>query len=170
MNNNGKELKKVKYEIGSIGPAGGLIFYDKRSFSDGWRYLEAAPFDTEFTAEWGTFHRNVSDTSKNIGSGRKNMQLILAVLTGNNERGRAAQMVTQLNVNGFSDWFLPSKNELNLMYRNLKMCGLGGFKDEWYWSSSQYNSYGAWAQAFSDGSQYRVVKGNPSSVHAVRAF
>ena len=170
MNNNGKELKKVKYEIGSIGPAGGLIFYGKRSFSDGWRYLEAAPFDTEFTAEWGTFHRNVSDTSKNIGSGRKNMQLILALLTGNNERGRAAQMVTQLNVNGFSDWFLPGKNELNLMYRNLKTCGLGGFNDKLYWSSSQNNNFVAWAQRFSDGVQPSNTKSNRFSVRAVRAF
>ena len=41
------------YNIGDTGPAGGLIFYDKGIFSHGWRYLEAAPAETEFTTQWG---------------------------------------------------------------------------------------------------------------------
>ncbi|GHU33390.1 hypothetical protein FACS1894172_11810 [Spirochaetia bacterium] len=40
------------YVIGDTGPAGGLIFYDKGDYSDGWRYLEVAPVTTETTAQW----------------------------------------------------------------------------------------------------------------------
>jgi hypothetical protein len=42
-----------QYKIGDTGPAGGIVFYDKGFVSDGWRYLEATPAGTEFTADWG---------------------------------------------------------------------------------------------------------------------
>jgi hypothetical protein len=42
------------YKIGDTGPAGGIIFYDKGDSSDGWQYLEAAPPDFEFTANWNS--------------------------------------------------------------------------------------------------------------------
>ena len=38
-------LYAIDYKIGDEGPAGGVIFYDKGEYSDGWRYLEAAPAD-----------------------------------------------------------------------------------------------------------------------------
>jgi hypothetical protein len=42
------------YKIGDTGPAGGIIFYDKGDNSDGWQYLEAAPPEFEFTANWNS--------------------------------------------------------------------------------------------------------------------
>jgi len=44
---------KVTYEIGSRGPAGGFVFYDKGNNSGGWQYLEAIPVDFEFRSAWG---------------------------------------------------------------------------------------------------------------------
>jgi hypothetical protein len=74
-------------------------------------------------------------------------------------------------MDGYDDWFLPSKDELNLMYQNLKQKGLGEFSSSWYWSSSEDGNYGAWNQHFSDGSQGYITKDNTSlSVRAVRAF
>jgi TolB-like protein len=176
------------YQIGGFGPAGGFIFYDKGVFSNGWRYLEAAPAETEFTAEWGRLEeiyegsgRNrrlvdyrgvvVSGTGTVVGSGKRNTELIVESLRSAGETGRAAQLCASLNFDGHRDWFLPSKDELDLMYKNLKQRGLGGFSNNnWYWSSSQYNDYHAWNQRFSDGLQNASLKNGTSTVRAIRAF
>lgn len=65
-------------------------------------------------------------------------------------------------------WCLPTKDELNQMYVNLKQQNRGGFGSVWYWSSSQYDTDYAWVQRFSDGSQYAGNKGGDLGVRAVR--
>jgi len=71
---------------------------------------------------------------------------------------------------GFSNWELPSQADLDLMYRNLKVKGLGGFSDDYYWSSSLHNTGSAWDQRFSDGLQDHLSKDYTRYVRAVRAF
>jgi len=76
-----------------------------------------------------------------------------------------------LKVNGIGGWRLPTKDELDAMYLQLKKKGLGGFSNGWYWSSSESSSTSSWGQSFSDG--YQVIsasKTNSFSVRAVRAF
>jgi hypothetical protein len=162
------------YRIGDTGPAGGLIFYDKGVFSDGWRYLEAAPAETEVTAaQWGMHGQEVPGTRTVVGSGKRNTYLIVERLrqSGENESGRAAQLCASLNHGGFADWFLPSKDELDLIYKNLKQKGLGGFGNNWYWSSSHLINFdGAWGQNFGGGSQGDGGKSSSGSVRTVRAF
>ena len=156
------------YNVGDRGPAGGFIFYDRGFIADGWRYLEAAP--TDFTAPWGAFDHDVAGTDTSIGAGKWNTQIIVEFLNRIGERNRAAQICAAMNINGYTDWFLPSIEELALMYTNLKQRNLGGFTNTWYWSSS-HDSYDAWYQYFSDGSQGNANgKGLTSSVRAVRAF
>ena len=156
------------YRIGDTDPAGGIVFFDKGSTSDGWRYLEAAPARTEAEAAWGPT-TDVAGTGTAVGSGRRNTQLIVAAL-GTNES--AARLCANLNVNEYKDWFLPSIDELDLMYKNLKQKGLGGFEDGFYWSSSQEagNYYLALTRLFSDGHQYIGYKDYDHNVRAVRAF
>jgi hypothetical protein len=158
------------YNIGDFGPAGGIVFYDKGVFSNGWRYLEAAPAETEFTAEWGARQRDVPGTSTGAGSGKRNTEIIIERLNSFGESGRAAQLCANLNFDGYKDWFLPSKDELDLMYKNLKQKGLGSFRNDWYWSSSLSNDDNAWGQTFSSGGQSYGSKKGTSSVRAVRAF
>jgi hypothetical protein len=71
---------------------------------------------------------------------------------------------------GYSDWFLPSKDELNLVYVNLKLYALGGFTDGYYWSSSEDSADFALYQRFSSGNQSGTGKYSTFRVRAVRAF
>jgi hypothetical protein len=153
------------------GPAGGWIFYDKGAYFNGWRYLEAAPVETEFTAPWGAYGKEVSGTTAMVGTGKRNTQVIVEYLRSIGESGRAAQLCDSVVMDGYDDWFLPSEDELNLMYQNLKQKGLGDFSNTWYWSSSQYDIYRSLVQDFGDGRQscYGDKRGT-WSVRCVRAF
>ncbi len=163
-----------KVYSGETGPAGGLVFYDAGDYSRGWRYLEAAPAAEEFEATWGPQSpgENVIGTQTGVGTGKQNTQLIVAALDSAGETGRAAQLCVSLNVNGYTDWFLPSKDELSLMYGNLKVNGLGEFTGGNYWSSSEgpSNTQGAWLQVFGGGAQINYQKSYTNYVRAIRAF
>jgi len=93
-----------------------------------------------------------------------------ADLPGTYQWGGAARACADYVYGGYDDWVLPSKGMLNLMYTNLKKKGLGGFKDDWYWSSSQYLSNTAWVQSFSSGIRNDSYERNTHCVRSVRAF
>lgn len=164
------------YNLRDTGPAGGLIFYDKDSYSDGWRYLEAAPDTTEWTVkQFGKNGTAVGGTLKDIGKGKENTDLIFQVLnTPPVETDRAAQLCYDLNHGGYDDWFLPSQDELKQMYTNLKAQGVGGFSDSGYWSSSEfsYNPAGqVWIINFTNGDDnLTATKDANRIVRAARRF
>jgi len=83
----------------------------------------------------------------------------------------AAAMTTAKNYNGggFSDWHLPTRNELDLMYKNLKKNDLGGFSADYYWTSAESGT-SAYCQHFGNGSQGTQGKSNSYGVRAVRAY
>jgi len=161
------------YALRDTGPAGGLIFYVKEGGCfDGRMYLEAAPATTEWMdKKWGSYGERIGGTETDIGKGQSNTTRIVTWLDSNPETGRAAQLCDALVYGGYSDWFLPSRDELNLMYTNLKVAGVGGFVDNYYWSSSEYSAYGKWYQSFYNGGQsYGNYTGGIFWVRAVRAF
>ena len=150
VSNSGAGSSGYNIASGDQGPAGGYIFYDKGNYSDGWRYLEAAPADLNGRFIWGDF--GTFGTSTEIGRGSTNTELIVANSTETTEN--AANACLDYSVNGYADWFLPSKDELNLMYLNLKSNGIGCFADDYdYWSSSEFNATMVWGQSFSNGTQ-----------------
>ena len=156
------------YRIGDTGPAEGIVFYDKGRYSDGWRYLEAAPSDESTGIQWYNGSYIDIKTGTAIGTGRANTEAIIAA---QGSGSYAATLCKSLSIGGFSDWFLPSKDELDLMYRNLKKASLCGFSEGWFWSSSQYNGFGtALFQIFSNGYQDYSGKARRYGVLAVRAF
>jgi len=169
-------LPTAEYEPGDIGPAGGYIFYKNPNYAkDGWRYLEAAPFDQSAGAKWGCFRRLIAGARGTaIGTGKQNTADMLAACT---ERGSAADLCANLSVNGVRGWFLPSRDELALMYRNLKAARAGDFRDGGvtdnftYWASSQQTADMAAHIDFADlGRQHGDDKDFPRRVRAIRTI
>ena len=68
----------------------------------------------------------------------------------------------------FTDWYLPSKDELNKLYLQRKI--VGGFTSNYYWSSSEFDNLHAWNQYFGNGKQNYHGKNLTLLVRAVRAF
>jgi len=159
----------VSYQVGDLGPAGGLVFFDKGKASDGWRYLEAAPARTEVLAAWGK-GSEAAKTDTSIGSGKTNTEMLFEA--NPTDSGSAPNVCAELTVKGYDDWFLPSKDELSLLFTNLARTGKETFRGEGYayWSSSSYDEDRAWAQGFFTGVQGRVEKSELLVVRAIRAF
>jgi len=155
------------YSIGDTGPAGGKVFYDKGSITNGWRYLEAAPGDQSIGIVWWNGSSvTTGATATAIGTGEVNTATIVSVLGAGSY---AASLCANLNLGGYDDWFLPSKDELNAMHGQIG--AIGGFASCVYWSSSEYVYYLAWGQYFDDGVQGRYAKDNDvTRVRAIRAF
>ena len=73
----------------------------------------------------------------------------------------AKDLASTYDGGGFTDWRLPTKEELNTMYSNLAVEGLGNFKEDWYWSSTSTDGQ-AWEQLFPEGYQQNDGGGNES--------
>jgi hypothetical protein len=163
------------FSIGDRGPAGGWIFYDKGSVSEGWRYLEAAIEDQTLNSGtfWGTPDFEVPEArGEEVGTGQQNTA---AIVKEDGIAGKAADVCANYSiVNGgiaYKDWFLPSILELNEMYVNLKSAGTGGFIEDEYWSSTELDSYKAYTRDFGNGMDAAGQgKDDSNCVRAIRAF
>ena len=131
--------------------------------------LIAAPSDQSTFAEWGCYGTSISGADGTaIGTGNQNT---IDIEAGCTTVGTAADICANYTDGTYSDWFLPSKDELNQMWLNLHLQGLGGFANNDYWSSTENGSSSAWYQYFTNGLQYVSNKGfNLVTVRAVRAF
>ena len=180
--------------VGDTGPGGGKVFYvAPTSFTSTGsacgtkcRYLEAAPVGwltaatpagqtncvvagtstTDPQCAWsGNTSAAIGSTGTGIGSGYANTS---AMIAQSNVAGRAATVARAFQGRGKTDWFLPSKDELNLLY--LQRSAIGGFASGYYWSSSEYAAYRAWYQYLDYGYQNNFFKTNAYYVRPVRAF
>lgn len=162
------------YGIGQTGPAGGIVFYDKGTTSDGWRYLEAAPVSTEWVDRiWGEqFAVVINGTSDAIGAGKANTQLIVDEYLDANLGNYAASLCTYLEYGGFNDWFLPSALELDAMYENLYLYSLGSFSSDYYWSSTAHPEVNddAYIVYFASGQSTTSSTYYDRRVRAIRSF
>ncbi len=105
-------------------------------------------------------------TATALGTGNANTNTIVNIQGAGSY---AAKLCYDLLLNGYSDWYLPSKDELNKLYLN--KTAIGGFVSNFYWSSSEYDANNAWDQFFSNGGiQSSIIKFSTEYVRAVRAF
>ncbi|GFO72754.1 trimeric autotransporter adhesin [Bathymodiolus japonicus methanotrophic gill symbiont] len=172
-----RSLRNGYYEVGDPGPAGGFVFYVNVSGLHG---LEAAPSDAG-SAEWGCFSERVNGAHGiSVYSGELNTKSILSNKPEcRSSHGRtAASLASNYEYNGFSDWFLPSRDTLMLMSKTLKDThfsnGLSSSPTFSYWSSTEATNNRAWASTPSYNhpitSPFIQYKNQSHLVRAVRAF
>jgi hypothetical protein len=139
--------------------------WNKSSWSGVYRWStgqEESSNSTDFALQLMT------GTSPAIGQGRANTRKILAKYPPSTYPKSAAAVASAYRGGGFSDWFLPSKDELNQLYINRAV--IGDFPDDYFWSSTENTADTAWYQYFSNGYQSGGTKSYYSRVRAVRAF
>ncbi|CAB5114074.1 MAG: hypothetical protein F2954_03595 [Actinobacteria bacterium] len=168
-------------KVGDLGPGGGVVFYVlDPSVKSRWHYLEASPEnwndgESDPQSIWcqnekvfvkSSLTGNTpakSVTSGLIGSGAKNTQSILGSCASG-----AANVSAAYRGGGYGNWFLPSKEELKLMYKN--RAAIGGFESGAYWSSTELAGSYSGAQSFINGTQFFTQKCCPRYVRPIRTF
>lgn len=169
--------------------AGGIVFYladppvDLNGDGTPDQGLVAAPEDqtTFFGAPWGNFQEaGCFDTDisgadgTDIGTGKQNTDDILAACS-NSPNIIAASLASSYDGGGYSDWFLPARDELFLIWEHLAAQGIGGLAGDYYWSSTEFSIFDAnWVYMGdpppSIGRIWYTSKNFSFRVRAVRAF
>ncbi|MFM8722563.1 MAG: hypothetical protein ACKOEJ_07605, partial [Acidimicrobiaceae bacterium] len=163
--------------VGSVGPGGGIIFYDAGSPQWWGRYLEAKTTSVSAAGVWGSAIFNPHVANKEIGMGKVNSKLMLQ--DGSSVYSRLQPYFGS----GNNEFYLPSKDELDTLYNYWKISGDARLQYAAVpmWTSSEASATFVWYQLFQDGTQFtdangiiRGLKGNKdflkSPVHAGSEF
>jgi len=143
---------------------GGIIFYIDSTKKHG---LIAAKTDFERRLFWTNSQKLVTGaTGLAVGTGASNTQKIINV-QGQSFAPYAASYCYNFEKGDYVDWYLPSKDELNLLYQQKAVVGISSGS---YWSSSEATKGNAWAQDFSAGIQAKQNKTWGLSVRAISSF
>ncbi len=152
-------IKSVKLEDDFGG--GVVVWLD----SAGQHGIIAAKQGLGISAIWGCKGLSIPGLKSEIGTGKANTILIVQACTVDSI---AARKVARLTHNGYSDWYLPSKDELNLLYQHRAAIG---YTDIERWSSTESNADNAWAQPFdSVGAPVQLDKSTIQGVRPIRYF
>jgi len=167
------QAPEVVYSVRDIGPAGGYIIYDKGSYSDGWRYLEAASEDLDTTVSWGYWSIDIPGANgAQKGDGKLNTEEIMIY---NGTLGYAAADANAYSTiyegQYFDDWYLPAEDTLSLLYTELAGYGMGNFENIFYWSSTEasMNNDAVYID-LNSGQTNWISKNSVMSVRPVRQF
>ena len=172
----------LEYQVGDF-VEGGIIFYLDNTGVHG---LVAAiedltigasdPWGTgDYRYEWGCFQTIITGADGDeIGTGFQNT---LDIVSGCSEINSAARAALDYENFGYTDWYLPSKNELIEMSNSIGYYqdNIGGFSlnsGPQYWSSTQENNFHAWFVNFGSGtgSSFDYNKNKIYRVRPIRSF
>jgi len=166
-------------EIGDL-ILGGIVFYIDESGEHGLvAALEEATYSNDWGYEgyeWGCYQQTVNGADGTaIGTGYQNTLDIVAQSCQAGEVGTtAAQATLDASLEGYNDWYLPSRDELVEMYNSIGYGGsqgnIGGFESDVYWSSSEYDGTEAWQTYFDNGYSDHYYKSEHHRVRIIRAF
>ena len=164
----------VTYALGDIGPGGGLVFLISGGLTYEMARKDWGANETTGT-QWCSDWTNSVATGTAVGTGSANTT---AMLTSASPfvacTSSAPNAVRTYAGGGFTDWFLPSQDELNEMWLYSQVVGFNtatyGFASGFYWGSSQGNAVSAWIQDLGNGSQGVGGKASALRVRPVRAF
>ncbi len=130
---------KTASGIINIGPEESLGGYVFYVTPDGKHGLVAATQDQSASSDWYLAQDVISNPANHNPAGKK-----------------------------FTDWRLPTKYELNLMYT--QKASIGAFVNNYYWSFIGNGNTNAWLQNFGNGNQLYGPKDGNYCVRAVRSF
>ncbi len=147
---------------------GGIIFWLDASGKHG---LVASTADQSSGIYWSQVNSVTNATLDAIYAGKVNTNTIVNIIGAGSYAAKLCEEYSVIvNNEYYDDWYLPSKYELNLLY--LQRTVVGGFSNEYYWSSDEGVINTAWLQNFNDGSQSVGNKNWNTYMHvrAIRAF
>jgi hypothetical protein len=157
---------------GYNGPAGGYVAFDKGEIVDGWRYLEIYPISLNYNilntpgAQWGTYGQFISGILPDFGKGLENTTIIVNNTTQGN---CAAKLCYNFVQNGFSDWFLPSSEEMLLISNSLHKgnISIGNYA----WTSTQNGADYAFSTEYENSSiGFVLFANNPKNFNNLNVF
>jgi len=146
---------------------GGIIFWLDDTGQHG---LIVATADQSTGIQWNNgISKYTGATGSGIYAGSMNTAMIVATQMADNQTGNfAAKVCADYQGGAYGDWYLPSSYELNVLFNQKNL--IGGFANNYYWSSTEYNNSLVKVQNFADGDQSVDTKNNPYYVRAIRAF
>lgn len=149
---------------------GGIIAYIFVSGDSGYvsgqtHGLIATTSNQSTGSQWGCSGTSIAGTSTTLGTGLANTT---AIVNGCTSSTSAAALCNNLSSGGYSDWYLPSYNELNKLYSN--KTSIGGFSSVSYWSSTQSGATTSYSINFSTGTGTVSIKTTLMYVRAIRKF
>jgi len=161
----------TEYVIG-MQAEGGIVFYIDETGEHG--LVAALEYIGQF--KWGCYGEYVDGADgTSIGTGYQNtMDIVHQGCSTENGGITAAQAALDVETNGYSDWYLPSKDELLEIYNSIGNGGpegnIGDFSSTYYWSSSESNNNLAWGVFFGNGLASYASKFYTNGVRVIRAF
>jgi hypothetical protein len=170
-----EEIPSQVFSLGDKGPGGGLVFLDWGDYSRGYRYMEARSLEASFYDNfvWSPLEFIVVGTSQNLGAGESNTDLYLQKILNTNPLN-GFYSVSVFEKNGYQDWFIPSVEELKLVFRNLSRSQvLEEFKrinSDGYLSSTEVDKDRVYIVNADNQTESITFKGIGHNVLAVRVF